>query len=126
MKLKKPAKPPAAGPASLGATREDNPELIRALADIRNDLVRITEGNIRANDEENAQTISVQALIASKTAELQAKIDDYEGQIHNLKGELRTQKKLIQQMTSETADARDKLGTSSRNVTAFTITFFDS
>ena len=106
-KQTKPNKPTGTGPV--------DPRVAATLAGLRRDLVTIAKQNIKTNNADNAQNLSVQALIANKTEELQAKIDDYEGQIHNLKGELRTQKRLIQQMTSETADVREKLGTSSRS-----------
>ncbi|CAF0929662.1 unnamed protein product, partial [Rotaria sordida] len=67
------------------SSKEKDPEFIRALADIRSDMVKIAEGNLKAMNEEDKQSLSIQALITNKTAQLQEKIDDYEGQIQNLK-----------------------------------------
>ncbi|CAF5169631.1 unnamed protein product, partial [Rotaria magnacalcarata] len=92
-------------------------EFMRALADIRSDMVRIAEGNIKAMNEEDKQNLSIQALITSKTGQLQEKIDDYEGQIQNLKRELKTQKALAQQHMDEAADAREKLAQAGKKLT---------
>jgi len=94
----------------LALKEEQRQELIRALADIRGDMVKIAEGNLKAMSEEDKQSLSVQALISSKTAQLQEKIDDYEGQIQNLKRELKAQKALVQQYVDEAGHAREKLG----------------
>jgi len=94
----------------LPENEEQRQKFIRALADIRGDMVKIAEGNLKAMSEEDKQSLSVQALITNKTAQLQEKIDDYEKQIQNLKRELKKQKDLAQQHTDETADAREKLG----------------
>ncbi|CAF3438912.1 unnamed protein product [Rotaria sp. Silwood1] len=96
---------------------EKRQEFIRALADIRSDMVKIAEGNLKAMNEEDKQSLSIQALITNKTAQLQEKIDDYEGQIQNLKRELKTQKALAQQSTDEAADARQKLGQNEKKLT---------
>ncbi|CAF0721783.1 unnamed protein product [Adineta steineri] len=94
----------------LALKEEQRQELIRALADIRSDMVKIAEGNLKAMSDEDKQSLSVQALITSKTSQLQEKIDDYEGQIQNLKRELKAQKALAQQYKDEAVDAREKLG----------------
>jgi len=94
----------------LALKEEQRQEFIRSLADIRADMVKIAEGNLKAMSEEDKQSLSVQALITNRTAQLQEKIDDYEGQIQNLKRELKTQKTLAQQYIDEAADAREKLG----------------
>jgi chromosome segregation ATPase len=94
----------------LALKEEQNQALVRALADIRGDMVKIAEGNLKAMNEDDKQSLSVQALITNKTAQLQEKIDDYETQIQNLKKELKTQKNLAQQYKDEAADAREKLG----------------
>lgn len=89
---------------------EKRQAIISRLADLRSDIKKISEGNIKAMNEEGKQTLSIQALITSKTAQLQEKIDDYENQIQNLKRELKVQKGLVQQHTNEAADARERLG----------------
>jgi chromosome segregation ATPase len=94
----------------LDLKEEQRQELISALADMRNDMVKIAEGNLKAMSEDEKQSLSVQALITNKTAQLQEKIDDYEGQIQNLKRELKTQKTLAQKYIDEATDAREKLG----------------
>lgn len=94
-----------------GSQKDDNrQDIIRLLADIRGDLVKITEGNLKAMNEDERLSLSIQALITSKTAQLQEKIDDYERQIENLKRELKTQKTSAQRNADEAADARRKLG----------------
>jgi chromosome segregation ATPase len=92
----------------LAIKEEQRQELIRALADIRGDMVKIAEGNLKAMSEEDKQSLSVQALITNRTAQLQEKIDEYETQIQNLKRELKAQKNLIQQHMDEATDAREK------------------
>ena len=94
----------------LTAKEEQRQALIRALADIRSDMVKIADGNLKAMNEEDRQSLSVQALITNRTAQLQEKIDDYEKQIQNLKRELKTQKTQAQQYIDEATDAREKLG----------------
>lgn len=94
----------------LAAKEEQCQKLIHSLADIRRNMVAIAEGNLKALNEEDKQNLSVQALITYKTAQLQEKIDDYEGQIQNLKRELKTQKALMQQYIDEANDARERLG----------------
>ncbi|CAF3484271.1 unnamed protein product [Rotaria socialis] len=92
-------------------------EFMRALADIRSDMVRIAEGNIKAMNEEDKQNLSIQALITNKTGQLQEKIDDCERQIQNLKRELKTQKALAQRHMDEAADAREKLAQNEKKLT---------
>ncbi|CAF2625726.1 unnamed protein product [Rotaria sp. Silwood2] len=96
---------------------EKRQEFIRALADIRSDMVKIAEGNLKAMNEEDKQNLSIQALITNKTAQLQEIIDDYEGQIQNLKRELKTQKALAQQYTDQATDARGKLAQNEKKLT---------
>ena len=107
-------RPKPTGGAGLGdasfANEEERQRVIRALASIRGDMVKIAEGNIKAMSEDDKQNLTVQALITNKTAKLQEKIDDYETQIQNLKRELKAQKALAQQQNDEAADARQKLG----------------
>lgn len=95
----------------LAEKEEQNQKLIRALAEIRADMVNIAEGNLKAMSDEDKQNLSVQALITNKTGQLQERIDDYEGQIQNLKRELKAQKDLVQQYLDEANDARERLGT---------------
>ncbi|CAF1054482.1 unnamed protein product [Rotaria sordida] len=99
------------------SSKEKDPEFIRALADIRSDMVKIAEGNLKAMNEEDKQSLSIQALITNKTAQLQEKIDDYEGQIQNLKRELKTQKALVQQYIDQATDAREKLSQNEKKLT---------
>ncbi|CAF4048960.1 unnamed protein product, partial [Rotaria sordida] len=73
--------------------------------------------NLTAMNEEDKQSLSIQALITNKTAQLQEKIDDYEGQIQNLKRELKTQKALVQQYTDQATDAREKLSQNEKKLT---------
>lgn len=94
------------------ASEEQRQKFIRALADIRGDMVKMAEGNLKAMSDDDKQNLTVQALIMNKTSELQKKIDDYEAQIQNLKRELKAQKALGQQTNDEAADARQKLGRS--------------
>jgi chromosome segregation ATPase len=94
----------------LASQKEQREAFIRALADIRGDMVKIADGNIKAMSEDDKQNVTVQALINNKTGQLQEKIDDYEAQIQNLKRELKAQKALAQQHIDEAADARGKLG----------------
>jgi len=94
----------------LPENEEQRQKFIRALADIRGDMVKIAEGNLKAMSEEDKQSLSVQALITNKTAQLQEKIDDYEKQIQNLKRELKAQKALAQQHIDVSTDVREKLG----------------
>lgn len=94
---------------SMSANEEQRQKFIRALADIRGDMVKMAEGNIKAMSEDDKQNLTVQALITNKTSQLQEKIDDYERQIQNLKRELKAQKALGQQQHDEAADARQKL-----------------
>ena len=105
-------KPP--GGANLtdvsSASEEQRQKFVRALADIRGDMVKIAEGNLKAMSDDDKQNLTVQALIMDKTAQLKEKIDDYETQIQNLKRELKAQKALAQQTNDEAADARQKLG----------------
>ena len=94
----------------LAIKEEQRQALIRALADIRSDMVKIADGNLKAMNEEDRQNLSVQALITNRTAQLQEKIDENEKQIQNLKRELKTQKAQAQQYIDEATDAREKLG----------------
>ncbi|CAF3438900.1 unnamed protein product [Rotaria sp. Silwood1] len=55
------------------------------------DMVKMAKGNLKALNEEDKQSLSIPASITNKIAQLQEKIDDYEGQIQNLKRELKTQ-----------------------------------
>ena len=107
-------RPKPTGGAGLGdlsfANEEQRQRIIRALASIRGDMVKIAEGNIKAMSEDDKQNLTVQALITNKTSQLQEKIDDYETQIQNLKRELKAQKALAQQNNDQAADARQKLG----------------
>lgn len=73
-------------------------------------MVKIADGNLKAISEDDKQSLSIQALITNKTAQLQEKIDDYEKQIQNLKRDLKAQKALVEQHMSEGANAREKLG----------------
>ncbi|CAF1295830.1 unnamed protein product, partial [Adineta ricciae] len=100
----------------LAIQEEKNQKLVRALAEIRADMVNIAEGNLKAMSEEDKQNLSVQALISNKTGQLQERIDDYEGQIQNLKRELKTQKALAQQYLDEANDARERLGQNEKKV----------
>jgi chromosome segregation ATPase len=94
----------------LAIKEEQRQQLIHSLADIRGEMVKIAEGNLKAINDEDEQRISVQALIVKQTAPLQEKIDDYEKQLQHLKRELKTQKTLVQQHHDEVIDAREKLG----------------
>lgn len=94
----------------LAQKEEQRQEMVRALAEIRADMVKIAEGNLKAMSDEDKQNLSVQALITHKTAQLQEKIDDYETQIQTLKRELKAQKALMQKHVDEAADARERLG----------------
>ncbi|CAF3443526.1 unnamed protein product [Rotaria sp. Silwood1] len=96
---------------------EKSQELIRVFADIRSDMVKMAKGNLKALNEEDKQSLSIPASITNKIAQLQEKIDDYEGQIQNLKRELKTQKALAQQSMDEAADARQKLGQNEKKLT---------
>lgn len=99
------------GPPDLSfANEEQRQKVIRALADIRGDMVKIAEGNLKAMSDDDKQNLTVQALITNKTSQLQEKIDDYEAQIQNLKRELKAHKAIAQQTNDEAADARQKLG----------------
>ena len=111
--LQKSAPTRASKPASGNRAQEEQQQaFIRALADIRGDMVKIADGNLKAMSEDDKQNVTVQALINSRTAQLQEKIDDYEAQIQNLKRELKAQKASAQQNIDEAADARSKLGKS--------------
>ena len=106
-------KPTSTGGKSLDISlmaEEQRQKFIRALADVRGDMVKIAEGNLKAMSEDDKQNLTVQALITKNTSQLQEKIDDYEAQIQNLKRELKAQKALAQQHIDEAADARGKLG----------------
>jgi hypothetical protein len=113
-----PKNPPAKNQTTSGSTPRDqaasNEEqrqaFVRALADIRSDMVKIAEGNLKAMSDDDKQALSVQALIHNRTAQLQEKIDDYVGQFQNLKRELKAHKNLAQQHVDSATDARDKLG----------------
>ena len=84
-------------------------DLVRALADIRAQMVKIAEGNLTAMNNDERQNLSIQALIATKTGQLQDKIDDYETQLRTLKQELKAQKDRNQQYIDEANDARERL-----------------
>lgn len=112
---------PNKGSKSLAATRANLQEqlslkeeqcrnLIRALADIRSNMVKIAEGNLRAFNEDEKQNLSIEALIATRTAEWKEKVDEAEKQIEQLKQELKKQKTFARQVTDEATDLREKLG----------------
>jgi chromosome segregation ATPase len=106
----RPTKTVSSSGTNLASQEEQRQRFIRALADIRGDMVKIADGNLKAMSEDDKQSLTVQALITNKTGQLQEKIDDYEGQIQKLKQELKAQKALAQQYIDEAADARGKLG----------------
>lgn len=106
----RPTKTVSSSGTNVASQEEQRQRFIRALADIRGDMVKIADGNLKAMSEDDKQSLTVQALITNKTGQLQEKIDDYEGQIQKLKQELKAQKALAQQYIDEAADARGKLG----------------
>ena len=93
----------------LAIKEEQRQELIRALAGVRADMVKIAEGNSRSLKEEEKQNLSIEALINTRTAQLQEKIDDDEKQIVLLRQELKKQKTLAQQFADQAMDAQGKL-----------------
>ena len=99
----------------LAVKEEQRLAMVRALADVRSDMMKIAEGNLRALNEEEKQTLSIEALINARTAQLQEKIDDDEKQLLALRQELKKQRTLAQQATEQSTDAREKLSENETN-----------
>lgn len=93
----------------LAIKEEQHQASVRALAALREDIVKMAEANSRSSKEADNQNLSIAALINTRTAQLQEKIDDNEKQIVLLRQELKKQKSLTQQFSDQAIDAQGKL-----------------